>query len=124
MSATNGNQVRAAQVRALIMSKLTLEPKTTSQLFQELEGKMQELKVDYKNFSSLLGASRRNGLIASERQGLTYTHWKGEVEDMEPIPRVAKNHAKGKADIGITIIKATKVVRLNVNGLIIDIGVE
>jgi len=125
MSATNENQVRAARVRALVMSRLTGVPQTTAMLFKALEKEMQDMGVDYKNFSSLLGAARRNGLVASEREGLTYNHWKGEVEDDEP-PNVrpAKNSAKGKADISITVIKATKVVRLTVNGLIIDIGVE
>lgn len=130
MSATQENLVRAAKVRGLALANLKEGSKTAPELYETLQGDLEALEVIYKTFSSILGTARKSGLVSSEREGLTYRHWlpngtqtipgAKEIGGREMVERAPK----GRSDIGITIMKATKVVRLKVGGLIIDIGVE
>jgi len=132
-SARDNDHVRAARVRALVMSHMSFEKKSTADFYKELGPQFAELGLNLKDFSAIIARMRINNQCYYEKSQNTYLHWKGSAGAKDEFPAetaVQKmnkeeiNLARTKPEFTITIIRATKRVRMNVGGMIIEIGVE
>ena len=118
---------RAAEMRSAISSLIFNSPSSlsASQIGNALSEKMKELGYNETNLSNFLFTMSKNNLI-SRTGGLghvVYGKANSEVE-IEPSEKRKKvKHANPAAEIAIDIVKSTGKVRLQIKGLVIEIGV-
>lgn len=119
------NLVRAAKVRALVEAHVRDDPIRIPDLFSNVLGKqMAELSVTYPTFSSIVNTMRKRGLIGATREGntfLVYALKAGEESISQERPQKGFGE---KPALSVVVNRTTKVVRLKIDGLIIDVSVQ
>ena len=116
---------RSAEMRTAISSLLfnSSENLPASEISELLKSKMEELGYNETNLSNFLFTMSKNGLISkSGPLGNVKYGRPSDIKSAEPV-KIKKPKGDPAQEIKIDIVKSTGRVRLQIKGLVIEIGV-
>lgn len=114
--------IRAAKARAIILAELKNRDKPMSMADILGLGQLAELDMKVTAIQSCVYAMLKSGLLAKSKVDATTYYGLASVTTTSKVDTPRK--AKLSPAIQVDIIKATGRVRLSLNGLVIEIGVE
>jgi Fe2+ or Zn2+ uptake regulation protein len=113
--------VRAAELRAAIL--YILNSNTAGVSFREIftHKKVSEMKAPEATVRGCVGQLVKTSQINAVKDGRSVTFYPitAKVEAIEQMPAVVKR----KPDVKVDIVKSTGKVRIEINGLLLEIGV-
>jgi Fe2+ or Zn2+ uptake regulation protein len=129
----------AAKSRALLLSYMNNvnKPVTINEIVSDLSDKFKEIGVDSKSVYFQMKRLADNKLVGSARRGVAIEYFKNDtpttalavVDNVTPIKTTRKYthrepvHVATQPTLSIDIVKSTGKVRINMNGIVIEVGI-